>query len=101
MGTLLQQCNMFNEGEDPIQCVGKKHSEIRRVTTYFGATSAPRWFLGMGWVFGKHIVDFLARNVDHLKKQGAADVQLGFWLAPLEGIDWVAMKDGFFHDYPM
>lgn len=25
--------------------------------------------------------------------QGAADVQLGFWLAPLEGIHWVDMKE--------
>jgi len=43
----------------------------------------------------------LARNLGTIKKRGAADVQLGFWLAPLEDINWVDMKDGMFHDYPM
>ena len=44
-------------------------------------------------MFGHRIVKYLAQNVDNLKKRGAADVQLGFWLAPLEDIDWVDMKD--------
>ncbi|CAJ1344328.1 unnamed protein product, partial [Effrenium voratum] len=82
-------------------CVEKAQRDTFRVSHYFGSRGAPRWFLGMGWVFGRRIVDFLARNVGDLKKNGAADVQLGFWLAPLEGIEWVDMKDGQFHDYPM
>eukprot|EP00913_Durusdinium_trenchii_P009880 g9273.t1 len=55
-----------------------------QVVHYFGMF-APKWFLGMGWVFGRRIVQFLAKNAADLKKHGAADVQLGFWLAPLEG----------------
>merc|ERR1711977_340514 len=55
----------------------------------------------MGWVFGRRIVDYISHNVENLKKRGAADVQLGFWLAPLEDLHWVDMKGGFFHDYPM
>lgn len=97
----IQQCQLFNDDEDMMDCVRQKNSETIRVASYFGSASAPRWFLGMGWVFGRRIVQYLARNVDNLKKRGAADVQLGFWLAPLEDIDWVDMKDGFFHDYPM
>eukprot|EP00434_Breviolum_minutum_P001316 symbB.v1.2.001157.t1/scaffold47.1/size388503/12 len=81
-------------------CVEKAQRNTLKVSNYFGLY-APRWFLGMGWVFGKRIVDFLARNVADLKMHGAADVQLGFWLAPLEGIHWVDMKEGHFHDYPM
>lgn len=99
--TCIQQCDLFNDGEDLALCVQQKQLDIVKVAQYFGTQSAPRWFLGMGWVFGRRIVNFLAHNVDHLKKRGAADVQLGFWLAPLEDIHWVDMKDGFFHDYPM
>ncbi|CAE7456355.1 unnamed protein product [Symbiodinium sp. CCMP2456] len=101
---LIHQCKLF--GQDTAEasleeCVRKAQVNTMQVVHYFGARGAPRWFLGMGWVFGRRIVDFLARNVGDLKKQGAADVQLGFWLAPLEGVYWVDMKDGQFHDYPM
>lgn len=100
---LVHQCKLF--GQDEVEgnlqaCVEKAQRNTLQVSSYFGAY-APRWFLGMGWVFGRRIVDFLARNVADLKKHGAADVQLGFWLAPLEGIHWVDMKEGQFHDYPM
>ncbi|CAK0865510.1 unnamed protein product [Prorocentrum cordatum] len=98
---VLQQCHLFNEGEDGAECVQKKFNEIMRVSQYFGSMAAPRWFLGMGWVFGRRIVDYIWRNVENLKKRGAADVQLGFWLAPLEDVHWVDMKGGYFHDYPM
>ncbi|CAE8591566.1 unnamed protein product [Polarella glacialis] len=98
---LLQQCRLFNDEDDPTDCIRKGHADTLKVSSYFGSLSAPRWFLGMGWVFGRRIVNFLARNLDDLKKQGAADVQLGFWLAPLEGIHWEDMAGGFFHDYPM
>eukprot|EP00439_Symbiodinium_sp_Y106_P046202 s1853_g5.t2 len=101
---LIHQCKLFGQdtAEAPLEeCVRKAQLNTMKVVHYFGARGAPRWFLGMGWVFGRRIVDFLARNVGDLKKQGAADVQLGFWLAPLEGVYWVDMKDGQFHDYPM
>merc|ERR1712216_624787 len=68
--TVLQQCNMFNEGEDMGSCARTKLNEILRVADYFGSQSAPRWFLVMGWVFGRRIVDYLALNVDNLKKKG-------------------------------
>ncbi|CAK0865513.1 unnamed protein product [Prorocentrum cordatum] len=74
---VLQQCHLFNEGEDGAECVQKKFNEIMRVSQYFGSMAAPRWFLGMGWVFGRRIVDYIWRNVENLKKRGAADVQLG------------------------
>jgi len=96
----LHQCQLHYPGEDESACVRRAATETFRVATYFGSKRAPRWFLGMGWVYGRRIANFLARNVDDLKKQGAADVQLGFWLAPLEGVDWVDMSDGFFHDHP-
>lgn len=93
---LVHQCKLF--GQDEVEgnlqaCVEKAQRNTLQVSSYFGAY-APRWFLGMGWVFDRRIVDFLARNVADLKKHGAADVQLGFWLAPLEGIHWVDMKEG-------
>eukprot|EP00913_Durusdinium_trenchii_P013698 g12861.t1 len=46
------------------------------------------------------IVRFLGRNAHRLKSKGAADVSLGFWLAPLEGVRFVSMNEGFFHDHP-
>lgn len=98
---LLNQCRLFNDGDDVYECISEKQRETERVAGYFGARETPRWLLGMGWVFGSRIVRFLARNVDDLKKQGAADVQLGFWLAAIEGLQWVDMKGGYFHDYPM
>eukprot|EP00929_Paragymnodinium_shiwhaense_P107741 TRINITY_DN74103_c0_g1_i1.p1 TRINITY_DN74103_c0_g1~~TRINITY_DN74103_c0_g1_i1.p1 ORF type:complete len:383 (+),score=71.98 TRINITY_DN74103_c0_g1_i1:189-1337(+) len=99
--TMIQQCSLFNDGDDLGECTVTKYLDVVRVAAYFGSQAAPRWFLGMGWVFGRRIVDFLARNVERIKKRGAADVQLGSWLAPLEDVKWVDVKDGRFHDYPM
>ncbi|CAK8990679.1 unnamed protein product [Durusdinium trenchii] len=100
---LIHQCKLFgqDDAEGNLQaCVQKAQRNTMQVVHYFGMF-APKWFLGMGWVFGRRIVQFLAKNAADLKKHGAADVQLGFWLAPLEGVHWVDMKEGQFHDYPM
>ncbi|CAK9055705.1 unnamed protein product [Durusdinium trenchii] len=100
----IENCEIFDganhtSSELP-QCINQKLQEIRKVSRYFGAKAAPRWFLGMGWVFGRRIVRFLGRNAHRLKSKGAADVSLGFWLAPLEGVRFVSMNEGFFHDHP-
>ncbi|CAK8990005.1 unnamed protein product [Durusdinium trenchii] len=96
---LIHQCKLFgqDDAEGNLQaCVQKAQRNTMQVVHYFGMF-APKWFLGMGWVFGRRIVQFLAKNAADLKKHGAADVQLGFWLAPLEGVHWVDLwsnKDG-------
>merc|ERR1712054_721674 len=62
------------------------------------------WMLGMGWVFGRNIYEYVGRNADVLKKRGAADVILGYWLAGIEDIVWEEMgppAGALFHDYPM
>ncbi|CAL1153320.1 unnamed protein product, partial [Cladocopium goreaui] len=100
----IENCDIFDgmnhTSPELPSCVAQKLQEIRRVASYFGAKAAPRWFLGMGWVFGKRIVRFLGNNAHRLKSRGAADVSLGFWLAALEGVRFVSMNDGFFHDHP-
>ena len=61
------------------------------------------WLLGMGWVFGRNIFHFVGRNADVLKKRGAADVILGYWLVGIEDILWQEMGPPgghLFHDYP-
>ncbi|CAJ1425815.1 unnamed protein product [Effrenium voratum] len=100
----IENCNIFDGTEitspELPNCIRRKLQEIRRVASYFGSKAAPRWFLGMGWVFGKRIVRYLGRNSRRLKSRGAADVSLGFWLAPLENLRFVSMNEGFFHDHP-
>lgn len=96
----IQNCRIFNEGEDMLECVATKVSGVRDLAAYFGSKVAPRWMLGMGWMFGSKIVKYIGRNADRLKTRGAADVMLGYWLAPLEGVRWQPMNDGRFHDHP-
>merc|ERR1711862_973059 len=96
----MQNCHIFNDGEDMTRCVATKRADTKRLADYFGSKAVPRWFLGMGWVFGSRVVRFLGRNANHLKVRGAADVTLGFWLAPLEGVRYVSMNGGEFHDHP-
>jgi len=97
----VQNCQIFNDAEEDLgQCVEGKHEGILRLAKYFGSKAAPRWFLGMGWVFGSRIVQYLGRNAARLKVRGAADVSLGFWLAPLEGVTFGPMNSGEFHDHP-
>lgn len=103
----IQNCKIFDDtdhAEDESDalaiCVPEKIRGIRRLAEYFGSKVAPRWFLGMGWVFGRRIVQYVGRNSHRLKVRGAADVSLGFWLAPLEGVRFVSMNDGLFHDHP-
>jgi len=96
----LQNCNIFNDGDDEGSCVLSRIQEITRLTEYFGSTSTPVWPLGMGWVFGSRIVNFIGSNAEHFKVRGAADVSLGFWLAPLEDVSFVNMQGGLFHDHP-
>lgn len=96
----IQNCRIFDEGKDLIVCVAEKRDGIRRLAEYFGSRVAPQWMLGMGWAFGRRISRYIARNAKWLKVRGAADVALGFWLAPLEGVHFVSMNDGAFHDHP-
>lgn len=96
----VQNCQIFNDGDDLEQCVAKKREGIARLAQYFGSKAAPRWFLGMGWVFGRRLVSYIGRNAARLKVRGAADVSLGFWLAPVEGVAFAAMNSGEFHDHP-
>eukprot|EP00927_Polykrikos_kofoidii_P055597 TRINITY_DN49814_c0_g1_i1.p1 TRINITY_DN49814_c0_g1~~TRINITY_DN49814_c0_g1_i1.p1 ORF type:complete len:373 (+),score=31.06 TRINITY_DN49814_c0_g1_i1:67-1185(+) len=97
----IANCRIFSANDDYALCVENTRERTLEVASYFDTSSAPRWMLGMGWVFGRRIVQYLARNAGLFKKRGAADVQLGLWLAPLEGVHWVDTKGGFFHDYPM
>ncbi|CAE8599946.1 unnamed protein product [Polarella glacialis] len=99
----VQNCQIFEDTEEDYtlaRCVTEKHRAIARLAQYFGSTHAPRWMLGMGWVFGSRIVQYIGRNANRLKVRGAADVSLGFWLAPMEGVRFVSMNDGYFHDHP-
>eukprot|EP00927_Polykrikos_kofoidii_P086533 TRINITY_DN9728_c0_g1_i1.p1 TRINITY_DN9728_c0_g1~~TRINITY_DN9728_c0_g1_i1.p1 ORF type:complete len:367 (+),score=38.67 TRINITY_DN9728_c0_g1_i1:146-1246(+) len=96
----VNNCQIFNASDDTIECVLKTVGDVRHVSDYFGSKSAPRWLLGMGWVFGSRIVRYIGRNADRLKLRGAADVSLGFWLAPLEDTRFVPMNRLFFHDHP-
>ncbi|CAE7827398.1 unnamed protein product [Symbiodinium sp. CCMP2592] len=100
----IENCNIFDgtdvSSDQLPRCIQTKQREIARVARYFGSKVAPRWFLGMGWVFGRRIVQYLGRNAHRLKVRGAADVSLGFWLAPLEGVRFVSMNEGYFHDHP-
>eukprot|EP00928_Gymnodinium_smaydae_P044228 TRINITY_DN29519_c0_g1_i1.p2 TRINITY_DN29519_c0_g1~~TRINITY_DN29519_c0_g1_i1.p2 ORF type:complete len:384 (-),score=97.46 TRINITY_DN29519_c0_g1_i1:147-1298(-) len=96
----IQNCRIFNEEEDLASCVLGKREGLMKLADYFGSKSAPRWMLGMGWVFGKRIVHYIGRNAHRLKVRGAADVSLGFWLAPLEGVRFESMNLGEFHDHP-
>jgi len=96
----IQNCRIFDDHMEIGECVAQKLAGIRRLATYFGSKVAPRWMLGMGWVFGARVVRYIGRNANHLKVRGAADVMLGFWLAPLEGVEWLSMNEGIFHDHP-
>ncbi|KAF4716280.1 hypothetical protein FOZ63_034157, partial [Perkinsus olseni] len=82
------------------QCVAEALSESQRIVDYFGSRWTPTWPLGMGWVLGSEVTRFIARNAGVLKSRGAADVQIGYWLAGLEDVHWVDMSDGRFHDFP-
>ncbi|KAF4685065.1 hypothetical protein FOZ60_006887 [Perkinsus olseni] len=73
---------------------------LRIHVDYFGSRWTPTWPLGMGWVLGSEVTRFIARNAGVLKSRGAADVQIGYWLAGLEDVHWVDMSDGRFHDFP-
>eukprot|EP00933_Yihiella_yeosuensis_P061955 TRINITY_DN64845_c0_g1_i1.p1 TRINITY_DN64845_c0_g1~~TRINITY_DN64845_c0_g1_i1.p1 ORF type:complete len:367 (+),score=44.67 TRINITY_DN64845_c0_g1_i1:116-1216(+) len=98
--SLLHMCQLNHRGQNEAECVQTAQDETFKVSRYFGSSSAMRWMLGMGWILGRRIVKFIARNAEDLKKHGIPDVQLGFWLAPLEGIEWVDLSGGQFHDYP-
>jgi len=96
----VQNCQIFNDGEAIEECLPQKVHEIQRMAQYFGSKFVPRWLLGMGWVFGRRLVQYIGRNAANLKVRGAADITLGFWLAPLEGVHFVPMLGGIFHDHP-
>lgn len=87
------------------ECVRMVYEDNLRLSDYFGSKWAPTWLLGMGWVFGRDVVEYIAANVKYLKLRGAADVVLGFWLAGFEDVEWVDMGISAssaprFHDYP-
>ena len=86
----------------PFRCAMKAIKAENDLMDYFGNREPPPWFLGMGWVWGRKIVDFISRNVDYLKLNGAADVSTGYWMAAIEGVKWVDMgvDINMFHDYP-
>eukprot|EP00400_MALV-I_sp_L67-5_P000993 gene993-531_t len=92
------------EGEDTFplgNCALRVYKEENDLVQYFGNRQPPPWMLGMGWVWGRKIIDFVARNVDYLKLNGAADITTGYWMAPLEGVAFFNIRDdGYFHDYP-
>lgn len=101
----VQNCKIFDaEADDGAEglasCVAGKREGILRLSQYFGSKVAPRWLLGMGWVFGSRVVRYVGRNAHRLKVRGAADVSLGFWLAPLEAVRFASMNTGQFHDHP-
>merc|ERR1711879_519415 len=96
----FQNCQIFAEDKSLEECVPQTIQDIQRLADYFGSKAAPRWMLGMGWVFGQRIVRYIGRNARSLKVRGAADVTLGFWLAPLEAVYFVSMDGGLFHDHP-
>jgi len=96
----MQNCKIFDDGGDIGECVASTRRGISRLASYFGSKAAPRWMLGMGWVFGQRIARYIGRNAANLKVRGAADVALGFWLAPLEGVHFTSMSGGAFHDHP-
>merc|ERR1712176_1193516 len=83
-----------------LPCMQTLFGGIAHLANYFGSLAAPRWMLGMGWIFGRRIIQYISRNAHRLKVRGAADVTLGFWLAPLEGVRYVSMNSGYFHDHP-
>eukprot|EP00811_Abedinium_folium_P001466 NODE_11340_length_1293_cov_3.372213.p1 GENE.NODE_11340_length_1293_cov_3.372213~~NODE_11340_length_1293_cov_3.372213.p1 ORF type:complete len:353 (+),score=89.76 NODE_11340_length_1293_cov_3.372213:120-1178(+) len=96
----LHNCRIFDPDAAQDECVLTKVRGLARLTEYFGSRSTPTWMLGMGWVFGRRLVDFVGTNAKQLKVRGAADVSLGFWLAPLEDVDFVDAQGGVFHDHP-
>lgn len=96
----VQNCNILGKANESLgDCVASRWDSMLRLTSYFQSRSVPRWMLGMGWVFGRTVVHFLERNAETFKVRGAADVSLGFWLAPLEDVDFVDMR-GLFMDHP-
>ncbi|KAF4656956.1 hypothetical protein FOL47_008662 [Perkinsus chesapeaki] len=95
----MSTCQIYGS-DDLAQCVSESLFESQRIVEYFGSRWTPTWPLGMGWVLGSAVADFISRNADMLKSRGAADVQIGYWLAGLEGIHWLDMSDGRFHDFP-
>ena len=79
-------------------CFETRLERSLKISRFFGNSFSPPWALGMGSVMGKSIVDFLVTNADDLKARASADVQTGFWLAPLSGVRYVQAFG--FHDYP-
>eukprot|EP00931_Biecheleriopsis_adriatica_P058799 TRINITY_DN35091_c0_g1_i1.p1 TRINITY_DN35091_c0_g1~~TRINITY_DN35091_c0_g1_i1.p1 ORF type:complete len:371 (-),score=55.48 TRINITY_DN35091_c0_g1_i1:29-1141(-) len=89
-----------NESELKL-CIRDLKEHMLRLTEYFGTQMTPLWMLGMGYVLGREIISFIARNANVLKKRGSMDVSLGYWLAGLEDVHWVNMAQGaMFHDHP-
>jgi hypothetical protein len=81
---------------------------MERMKAYTGNSLTPLWALGMGFVLGKEIVSYIAESRtdqihdnldDHMfKTHLSADMQIGFWLAPLKDVFYVHAHG--FHDYP-
>eukprot|EP00397_Hematodinium_sp_SG-2012_P046474 GEMP01052518.1.p1 GENE.GEMP01052518.1~~GEMP01052518.1.p1 ORF type:complete len:305 (+),score=55.57 GEMP01052518.1:296-1210(+) len=67
---------------------------------YFGSKWTPLWLLGMGWVWGRSIVEYIGQNAKYFKMRGSADVMLGYWLVAIEDIHWMDMSPNKFHDAP-
>ncbi|CAD7975870.1 unnamed protein product [Amoebophrya sp. A25] len=100
----MNTCKIYESEEPLIDCVRRSQDEAARLGDYFGTKKSPLWVLGMGWLFGRRIISYIARNAADLKKRGAADLILGYWLVGLEDLHWVdtgPLGNFRFHDYPM
>jgi hypothetical protein len=98
-----QTCAIFGKGSSIVDCFSLEAAKRFRQLNFFQNTWTPTWPLGMGFVFGRNIVEFIAINRDLLKMNASADVQAGFWLAPLENVHWIdlgVLPERRFHDYP-
>ncbi|CAD7946892.1 unnamed protein product, partial [Amoebophrya sp. A120] len=100
----MNTCKIYGTETPLLDCIRDAQMEAARLAEYFGTKKSPLWLLGMGWLFGKRVINWIARNAADLKKRGAADLILGYWLVGMEDLNWVdtgPYGNFRFHDYPM
>eukprot|EP00392_Amoebophrya_sp_AT5.2_P007742 g7757.t1 len=100
----MNTCKIYGDEKPLADCIYDAQFESSRIADYFGTKKSPLWLLGMGWLFGKRVINYIARNAADLKKRGAADLILGYWLTGIEDLNWVdtgPLGNFRFHDYPM
>ena len=101
---LVRACKVYTHEGSLNECIKTEKLKNDRLINYLGNGFSAPWALGMGFVLGRSLVDYIAANAADLKLRASSDIQLGQWLAPLKRMQYRQMglsgHPSAFHDYP-